>query len=159
MFKKMIRRAVVLTVMTALLLMMLPAPTYADGDTLWVLLGLAFITVLILNADDNLFKDMYIDTYSPETGTLMELGDGMYSYNDIYYDLDWLFARKTEGKLWGAAGLTMKFTPSYSNYFNDQAVGGNFLLGYNNDEWDWLARYVTFKDGGSLAKFEATCRF
>ena len=112
MFKKMIKRAVVLTVMIALLLMMLPAPTYADGDSIWLLLGLAFIVVLILNADDNLFKDMYFDTYSMEMGPLMELGDGMYSYNDIYYDLDWLFARRAEGKLWGGAGLTMKFTPS-----------------------------------------------
>lgn len=159
MLKKMIKRAVVLMLLTALLLMMLPAPAYADGDTLWILLGLAFIVVLVINAEDNLFKDMYFDTYSMETGTLMELGNGKYLYNDVYYDLDWLFVRKADSRLWGGAGLTMKFTPSYSNYFTDEAIGGNFLLGYNNDEWDWLARYVTFEDGESLAKLEATYRF
>ena len=159
MFKKMIKRAIVLSLLTALLLMMLPAPSYADDSTIWILLGLAFIVVLVINADDNLFKDMYFDAYNLETGTILELQNDEFFINDVYYDIDWLLANRTDNELWGGAGLTMKFTPSGLQCFTDETVGCNFLIGYDTDEWNWLMRYVMFEDEESLAKLEATYSF
>lgn len=158
--KRLVRKALITVLLTALLLMMMPTPSYADGDTLWVLLGLAFIVVLIINADDNLFKNMMIDVYGLDAETLMSLNNNqLVSGRDVFYDFDWLFGGREEGKLWAGTGIAMKLSSSYSNYFLDRAFGGNLVIGYNDDNWDWLARYVVLEDGESVAKLEATLKF
>ena len=161
MMKRMLRKTLIMVLLTVLLLVMLPTPSYADGDSIWFLLGLAFIVVLVINADDNLFKNMYYDVYGLDAEALMlNSSDGtMLLGQDLYYDIDWLFAEREEGQLWAGTGITMRFSPSYSNYYTDRAFGGNVLLGYNNDDWDWLARYIILEDGESVAKVEATFKF
>jgi hypothetical protein len=77
---------------------------------------------------------------------------------DMFYDCDWLLTPKLDNRLWTGAGVTMRFSPTSADYFSELAYGGNIVMGYNTDDWNYMARFIQFDDE-TIAKLEATYRF
>jgi hypothetical protein len=161
MTRGLLKQGIILILFAALLFFMCPVPSFADsGTTILILLGLAFIVVLIIHADQNLFKGMFFDAYGLDSNGILQWAQDTQAMQgrDMFYDCDWLLTPKLDNRLWTGAGVTMRFSPTSADYFSELAYGGNIVMGYNTDDWNYMARFIQFDDE-TIAKLEATYRF
>ena len=163
MHKGSIRNLVIMLLITALLFLLFPGAAFADSGTtvLVVILVLVGAWILLDKAGYGDQWDSYISLSGASPMMLMKLNPASPGYigNDINFNYDWLLTDKRQNRVWTGAGMTLNYKgldadATSLSASDEMRFGGNLMMGFSSEDYDFEMILFTFDDGETTGKLE-----